>query len=180
MANHTSHSTSVEVETERGRIAVGWLIVEDLVMILALVLLPPLAGLLGGREQPQGMELGLALNLGLGSVWETLLATVGVTIGLRAATGESDKGGTAASPTVAAAAGALAGDTPARAWIGARIAGDGRISLVHDGGPAPRAGLSAGAPGMIVGVASPKIAAPAFIRSSRVSRLMRPGSTSSS
>ncbi len=69
------------LETERGRIAVGWLIVEDLVMILALVLLPPLAGLLGGREQPQGMELGLALNLGLGSVWETLLAT-GLKVGL--------------------------------------------------------------------------------------------------
>ena len=28
------------VETERGRIAVGWLIVEDLAMVLALVLLP--------------------------------------------------------------------------------------------------------------------------------------------
>ena len=36
------------VETDRGRIAVGWLIVEDLVMVLTLVLIPPLAGLLGG------------------------------------------------------------------------------------------------------------------------------------
>lgn len=36
------------VETEQGRIAVGWLIVEDLAMVLTLVLLPPLAGLLGG------------------------------------------------------------------------------------------------------------------------------------
>jgi CPA2 family monovalent cation:H+ antiporter-2 len=73
------------LETERGRIAVGWLIVEDLVMILALVLLPPLAGLLGGREQTQGMEFGLALNLGLGSVSETLLVTaikVGLFVGL--------------------------------------------------------------------------------------------------
>ena len=34
------------IETERGRIAVGWLIVEDLAMVLALVLLPALAGLL--------------------------------------------------------------------------------------------------------------------------------------
>ncbi len=33
------------VQTERGRIAVGWLIVEDLVMVLALVLLPVLAGI---------------------------------------------------------------------------------------------------------------------------------------
>ena len=31
------------IETERGRIAVGWLIVEDLAMVLALVLLPALA-----------------------------------------------------------------------------------------------------------------------------------------
>ncbi|MBO9580679.1 MAG: Kef family K(+) transporter [Sphingobium sp.] len=39
------------VETERGRIAVGWLIVEDLVMVLALVLLPVLAGI---QKNPQG------------------------------------------------------------------------------------------------------------------------------
>ncbi|MDG4598118.1 MAG: YbaL family putative K(+) efflux transporter [Candidatus Contendobacter sp.] len=32
-----------------GRIAVGWLIVEDLAMVLVLVLLPPLAGWLGGH-----------------------------------------------------------------------------------------------------------------------------------
>src|SRR3546814_18088599 len=31
------------IETERGRIATGWLIVEDLVMVLALVLLPAIA-----------------------------------------------------------------------------------------------------------------------------------------
>lgn len=34
--------------SEQGRIAIGWLIVEDLAMVLALVLLPALAGLLGG------------------------------------------------------------------------------------------------------------------------------------
>ena len=38
------------IETEKGRIAVGWLIVEDLAMVLALVLLPALAGVLGGRD----------------------------------------------------------------------------------------------------------------------------------
>ena len=36
------------LDTNRGRIAVGWLIVEDLAMVLVLVLLPPLAGMLGG------------------------------------------------------------------------------------------------------------------------------------
>src|SRR4026207_2128898 len=34
------------VETERGRIAVGWLIVEDIAMVLTLVLLPALSGAL--------------------------------------------------------------------------------------------------------------------------------------
>jgi CPA2 family monovalent cation:H+ antiporter-2 len=37
------------VETGRGRIAVGWLIVEDLVMVLTLVLLPAFAGALGSE-----------------------------------------------------------------------------------------------------------------------------------
>ena len=36
------------LETFNGHIAVGWLIVEDLVMVLVLVLLPPLASVLGG------------------------------------------------------------------------------------------------------------------------------------
>lgn len=36
------------VETERGRMAVGWLIVEDLAMVLALVLLPALGGVMKG------------------------------------------------------------------------------------------------------------------------------------
>lgn len=35
------------VETANGRIAIGWLIVEDLAMVLTLVLLPPMAALLG-------------------------------------------------------------------------------------------------------------------------------------
>ncbi len=39
------------VETERGRIAVGWLIVEDLAMVLTLVLMPALSGVLGGENQ---------------------------------------------------------------------------------------------------------------------------------
>ncbi|MBW8311285.1 MAG: Kef family K(+) transporter [Rhizobium sp.] len=38
------------LETRRGKIAVGWLIVEDLVMVVALVLLPALAESMGGGE----------------------------------------------------------------------------------------------------------------------------------
>ena len=40
-----------------GRIAVGWLIVEDLFMIIVLVLLPPLSGWLGGHASHQGDSL---------------------------------------------------------------------------------------------------------------------------
>ena len=39
------------VTTDNGRIAIGWLIVEDLAMVLALVLLPALAGALGGSSE---------------------------------------------------------------------------------------------------------------------------------
>jgi CPA2 family monovalent cation:H+ antiporter-2 len=50
------------VETERGRIAVGWLIVEDVAMVLALVLLPVVAGLLQG-EGASVSEIALALGI---------------------------------------------------------------------------------------------------------------------
>jgi CPA2 family monovalent cation:H+ antiporter-2 len=40
------------LDSYNGRIAVGWLVVEDLAMVLVLVLLPPLAGVLGGRAAP--------------------------------------------------------------------------------------------------------------------------------
>ncbi len=63
------------VETERGRIAVGWLIVEDLVMVLALVLIPPLAGLMGGTSPAPIPLPGLLADLQLGPVAGTLLVT---------------------------------------------------------------------------------------------------------
>jgi monovalent cation:proton antiporter-2 (CPA2) family protein len=55
------------VETEQGRIAVGWLIVEDLAMVLTLVLLPPIAGLLGGTgETANASDAGeIATALGI-------------------------------------------------------------------------------------------------------------------
>lgn len=48
------------VETAKGRIAVGWLIVEDLAMVLALVLLPALAGVLRG-ESSDGSQIWMEL-----------------------------------------------------------------------------------------------------------------------
>ena len=53
------------VETSRGRIAVGWLIVEDLAMVLALVLLPALAGLLKGGTETSAAD-----------IWEALFKTL--------------------------------------------------------------------------------------------------------
>ncbi len=53
------------LETHTGRIAVGWLIVEDLAMVLVLVLLPPLATALNGAEGGSG-----------GSLWSTLGLTL--------------------------------------------------------------------------------------------------------
>jgi CPA2 family monovalent cation:H+ antiporter-2 len=49
------------LESDRGRIAVGWLIVEDVVMVLVLVLLPALAGTLSGAGGGIG-EIAQALG----------------------------------------------------------------------------------------------------------------------
>ena len=54
------------MDTYTGRIAIGWLIVEDLAMVLVLVLLPPLAGVLGG--QPEGADSA--------AIWQTLGLTL--------------------------------------------------------------------------------------------------------
>jgi monovalent cation:H+ antiporter-2, CPA2 family len=58
------------LESSNGRIAVGWLVVEDLVTVLALVLLPALAGVLGG-------EAPAALDAGHGNLWLALAVTLG-------------------------------------------------------------------------------------------------------
>jgi len=62
------------LESASGRIAIGWLIVEDLVTVLILVLLPALAGLLAGQSvtdhstihNPSGGQLLLTLGIVLG------------------------------------------------------------------------------------------------------------------
>jgi CPA2 family monovalent cation:H+ antiporter-2 len=56
------------LETSDGKIAVGWLVVEDLVIVLVLVLLPVLAPLMlpdGGAEAPSGRALALAAGITL-------------------------------------------------------------------------------------------------------------------
>src|SRR5690606_5667075 len=57
------------VQTERGRIAIAWLVVEDLVTVLALVLLPALAKIqTGGGEEVTFADIAWALLLTLGQV----------------------------------------------------------------------------------------------------------------
>jgi len=54
------------LDSTNGRIAVGWLVVEDLAMVLVLVLLPALAPLLGGSDAAPGADFkALALTIGL-------------------------------------------------------------------------------------------------------------------
>ena len=56
------------IETERGRIAVGWLIVEDLAMVLALVLLPALAPIFKGDTGASFAALATPVVITLGKV----------------------------------------------------------------------------------------------------------------
>ncbi|WP_127090974.1 YbaL family putative K(+) efflux transporter [Aquabacter cavernae] len=62
------------VESEQGRIAVGWLIVEDLAMVLALVLLPAVSEALGGNAAGGGAAHHF---FGDASIWMTLAITLG-------------------------------------------------------------------------------------------------------
>lgn len=66
------------VETERGKIAVGWLIVEDLAMVLALVLIPAAASVAGdghGAGDPLAAAVGRLVGADLG-----LPGIIGITL----------------------------------------------------------------------------------------------------
>ena len=72
------------LESVNGRIAVGWLVVEDLVMVLVLVLLPPFSVWLGGNSPIPTEEAGnqsllitLVFTLGRVSVFIALMLVVG-------------------------------------------------------------------------------------------------------
>ncbi|HEX7985288.1 MAG TPA: YbaL family putative K(+) efflux transporter [Duganella sp.] len=62
------------LDTFNGRIAVGWLVVEDLVTVMVLVLLPALAGSLGGVATDSH---GVAIPAGEVDLWGTLAITLG-------------------------------------------------------------------------------------------------------
>ena len=72
------------LDSPDGRIAVGWLIVEDLAMVLALVLLPALAGPLGGapagpagQAAAAGLAPAIVLTLGKVAAFVALVLVVG-------------------------------------------------------------------------------------------------------
>ena len=70
------------METERGHIAVGWVIVQDIITVLALVLLPPLAGLLGGEVAWANFNVwallgALSVTFGTLAVFVALIFLVG-------------------------------------------------------------------------------------------------------
>ena len=69
------------IETVNGRVAVGWLIVEDLAMVLALVLLPAFAEVLGGHAASGASNgnllVALAVTLGKVVAFVALALTIG-------------------------------------------------------------------------------------------------------
>lgn len=73
-----------ELASDDGRIAVGWLVVEDLVTVVVLVLLPALAGVLGGESPAAPGHAGLpgmlALVLGKVTLFVALMLFVGARV----------------------------------------------------------------------------------------------------
>lgn len=70
-----------QLASVNGQIAVGWLIVEDLVMVLVLVLLPAIAGVLGGTgsesSDASGIWQALAITCGKILAFVVLMLVVG-------------------------------------------------------------------------------------------------------
>ncbi|WP_369968071.1 YbaL family putative K(+) efflux transporter [Stenotrophomonas rhizophila] len=72
------------LETQRGKIAVGWLIVEDLACVLALVMMPVLAGVFGPDSADETHTLGSVLaSIGWTFVQLGLFVAVMLVVGRR-------------------------------------------------------------------------------------------------
>ncbi len=67
------------LETEKGQIAIGWLVVEDLIMVLSLVLIPPLATVLGGHADLSHTTEPVTI-LGLNPIISSIFLTIGKVI----------------------------------------------------------------------------------------------------
>ena len=71
------------VATPNGRVAVGWLIVEDLAMVLVLVLLPALAEVLGGDAGTRAGDRNVFVALGLTLVKVIAFGVLALVVGPR-------------------------------------------------------------------------------------------------
>ena len=72
------------MNTMDGRIAVGWLVVQDLVTVLVLVLLPPLAGVLGGPVAAVADARPLWITIGQTLLQVTAFIALMMVVGRRA------------------------------------------------------------------------------------------------
>jgi CPA2 family monovalent cation:H+ antiporter-2 len=71
------------LHTSNGRIAVGWLIVEDLAMVLALVLLPAVATVLSGASASAAFDGNFALSLAITLGKVLIFVAIAVMLGPR-------------------------------------------------------------------------------------------------
>jgi CPA2 family monovalent cation:H+ antiporter-2 len=69
------------LESAHGKIAVGWVVVEDLAIVIALVLLPPFAPVLGGAGGGGGEDLPVRLAITLAKV--ALFGALMIAVGTR-------------------------------------------------------------------------------------------------
>jgi K+:H+ antiporter len=70
------------IETDRGHIVVGWLVIQDLLMVVVLVLLPPLAAIFAPQSGAGAIDYGslavsLAITLGKVAAFVLLMLVVG-------------------------------------------------------------------------------------------------------
>ena len=70
------------IETDRGHIVVGWLVIQDLLMVVVLVLLPPLTAIFAPQSGAGAIDYGslavsLAITLGKVAVFVVLMLVVG-------------------------------------------------------------------------------------------------------
>jgi CPA2 family monovalent cation:H+ antiporter-2 len=70
------------VDTSEGRIAIGWLVVEDLAMVAVLVLLPALSGVLGGHPSAGGYT-SLWVILGMTAIKVAAFIAIMLVVGRR-------------------------------------------------------------------------------------------------
>ncbi len=68
------------VESDEGRIAVGWLVVEDLAMVLALVLIPALAGFAGSEVPADDHAPAVQAGPGVAGIVTAVAITLGKVI----------------------------------------------------------------------------------------------------